>query len=120
MPLRASNVLGPEKSKISMKWNSLIREALNKKIHSREHEQNNHLQESVKNAKNGKSIESSIPQEFHCIISKQMVGIMISVWVRNDLRPFIKHPSVSCVGCGIMSCLGNKVIHNLFYTVLVP
>ncbi|XP_050275646.1 type IV inositol polyphosphate 5-phosphatase 9 isoform X1 [Quercus robur] len=105
VPLRASNVLGSEKSKISMKWNSLIREALNKKKHSREHDQYNHLQES---AKNGKSIESSIPQDYQCIISKQMVGIMISVWVRNNLRPFIKHPSVSCVGCGIMSCLGNK------------
>nr|XP_023879919.1 type IV inositol polyphosphate 5-phosphatase 9-like [Quercus suber] len=105
VPLRASNVLGSEKGKISMKWNSLIREALNKKIHSREHDQYNHLPEI---AKNGKSVESSIPQDYQCIISKQMVGIMISVWVRNNLRPFIKHPSVSCVGCGIMSCLGNK------------
>jgi hypothetical protein len=38
-----------------------------------------------------------------------MVGIFITVWVRNDLLPYIQHPSVSCVGCGIMGCLGNKV-----------
>uniref|UniRef100_A0A2N9J0L1 Inositol polyphosphate-related phosphatase domain-containing protein n=1 Tax=Fagus sylvatica TaxID=28930 RepID=A0A2N9J0L1_FAGSY len=109
VPLRASNVLGSENSKISMKWNSLIREALNKKIGCRDKDQYDHMQENRFPTKNGKSIESSIPQDhFQCIISKQMVGILISVWVRSNLRPFIQHPSVSCVGCGIMSCLGNK------------
>ncbi|KAL8249673.1 hypothetical protein R6Q59_006541 [Mikania micrantha] len=49
-----------------------------------------------------------IRPEFRCLISKQMVGIMISVWVRSDLHPFFRNPSVSCVGCGIMGCLGNK------------
>ncbi|XP_071724182.1 type IV inositol polyphosphate 5-phosphatase 9 [Rutidosis leptorrhynchoides] len=80
VPLRASNVLGSENNKTLSKWNSLIREVLNKKLH----------------------------QDFKYIISKQMVGIMISVWVRSHLRPFIRDPSVSCVGCGIMGCLGNK------------
>ncbi|XP_057774034.1 type IV inositol polyphosphate 5-phosphatase 9 [Salvia miltiorrhiza] len=82
VPLRAGNVLGPEKSKIWMKWNSLIRGALMKT----------------------KEEESC----FRCIISKQMVGILISVWVRAELRPYVRNPSVSCVGCGIMGCLGNK------------
>ncbi|KAK3019633.1 hypothetical protein RJ639_004995, partial [Escallonia herrerae] len=50
VPLRAANVLGPQKSNIFMTWNSLIR----------------------------------------------------------DLRPYVRNPSVSCVGCGIMGCLGNK------------
>ncbi|KAB2610004.1 type I inositol 1,4,5-trisphosphate 5-phosphatase CVP2 [Pyrus ussuriensis x Pyrus communis] len=86
VPLKASNVLGSENSKICMKWNSLIREALNKKRHN-----------NINN-----------PPDFHCIVSKQMVGILISVWIRSNLRPFIRNPSVSCVGCGIMGCLGNK------------
>ncbi|TQD90470.1 hypothetical protein C1H46_024019 [Malus baccata] len=86
VPLKASNVLGSENSKICMKWNSLIREALNKKRHN----------------------NINKPPDFHCIVSKQMVGILISVWIRSDLRPFIRNPSVSCVGCGIMGCLGNK------------
>lgn len=121
VPLRASNVLGCENSRISMKWNSLIREALNKKIRFRDKEQYDNLQEiqSQFPAKNGKSIESTIPQDYHCIISKQMVGILISVWVRNNLRPFIRDPSVSCVGCGIMGCLGNKVTHDLFINISV-
>ncbi|KAK6252142.1 hypothetical protein QUC31_013862 [Theobroma cacao] len=102
VPLSASNVLGSENSKISTKWNSLIREALNKKIRCRDKAQ--HSSEDGKS-----SIENSIPgQDFRCIISKQMVGILISVWVRSYLRPYIRHPSVSCIGCGIMGCLGNK------------
>ncbi|XP_022724979.1 type IV inositol polyphosphate 5-phosphatase 9-like [Durio zibethinus] len=102
VPLSTSNVLGSENSKISMKWNSLIREALNKKTGCRDK-----IQHSNEDGKS--SIENSIPvQDFQCIISKQMVGILISVWVRSYLRPYIQYPSVSCIGCGILGCLGNK------------
>ncbi|KAI4313646.1 hypothetical protein L6164_026605 [Bauhinia variegata] len=105
VPLQASNVLGSENRKICAKWNSLIREALNKKSRNQEHEMKN-----ICPNKEGNNPSHCFkgPQEFQCIISKQMVGILISVWVRSDLRPFIRHPTVSCVGCGIMGCLGNK------------
>ncbi|XP_017224748.1 type IV inositol polyphosphate 5-phosphatase 9 isoform X2 [Daucus carota subsp. sativus] len=83
VPLRAANILGYEEGKICMKWNSLIRKTLNKNTCGAEH-------------------------DFRCLISKQMVGILISVWVRTDLLSFVRGPSVSCVGCGIMGCLGNK------------
>lgn len=98
VPLRAANILGSEKSKICMKWNSLIRKSLNKNTYS-SHGVN--------------SIESSVRQGFRCLISKQMVGILISVWVRADLHSFVRNPSVSCVGCGIMGCLGNKVKYSI-------
>ncbi|KAK4371840.1 hypothetical protein RND71_007224 [Anisodus tanguticus] len=98
VPLRAANVLGSESGKNSAKWNSLIREALNKK--GKEYTNSHEIDEN----NNGELF----PQEFSCIISKQMVGILISVWVRNDFRSFIRNPSVSCVGCGVMGCLGNK------------
>lgn len=42
------------------------------------------------------------------VASKQMVGIHISVWVRRKLRQYIRNLTVSCVGLGIMGCLGNK------------
>ncbi|KAH7331276.1 hypothetical protein KP509_20G023800 [Ceratopteris richardii] len=42
------------------------------------------------------------------VASKQMVGIHISVWVRKKLRRFIHNLTVSCVGLGIMGCMGNK------------
>ncbi|KAF5750069.1 type I inositol 1 4 5-trisphosphate 5-phosphatase CVP2 [Tripterygium wilfordii] len=98
VPLRASNILGSENMDISRKWNSLIREALNKRKCNKE---------------DNMQVESSTTdclddQDFWCIVSKQMVGLLISVWVRRNVRPYIRHPSVSCVGCGIMGCLGNK------------
>lgn len=93
-----------------MKWNSIIREALNKKTHNNtKQDMKNICPTSTKEGINPAQ-QLNTPQDFHCIISKQMVGILISVWVRRDLLPFIKHPSVSCVGCGIMGFLGNKVI----------
>ncbi|CAL5430428.1 unnamed protein product [Camellia sinensis] len=107
VPLRASNVLGSENSGIAMKWNSLIREALNKKTSKQERNEEGKLKEQQISipTKDGKP---SITPEFRCIVSKQMVGILISVWVRSNLQPFIRNPSVSCVGCGIMGFLGNK------------
>lgn len=98
VPLSAGNVLGSENSKISRKWNAMIRETLNK---------------SSSRARPGQSsMESHSKEHFRCIVSKQMVGLFISVWIRSNLCEFVSHPSVSCVGCGIMGCLGNKVCVN--------
>jgi hypothetical protein len=114
VPLKASNVLGSEDSKISTKWNSIIREALNKRTHNNcckdiENDDHNIEEDLKKNfCHENPGQQCKAPQDFQCIISKQMVGILISVWVRSDLSPFIRHPNVSCVGCGIMGCLGNK------------
>ncbi|KAJ6689496.1 hypothetical protein OIU85_005862 [Salix viminalis] len=91
-------------------------EALNKKIqYCLEKQEYNRKQLGIRAQKTSfiedeKTLfqSSTIPEDFRCIICKQMVGILISVWIRSDLRPFVRHPSVSCVGCGIMGCLGNK------------
>lgn len=99
VPLRAENVLGWEKSKISMRWNSLIRSTLMKSD-----------DDDTQTKLNTTTTTTQADSRFSCIISKQMVGIFISVWVRGGLRPYVRSPSVSCVGCGIMGCLGNKVI----------
>uniref|UniRef100_A0A0D9XDF0 Inositol polyphosphate-related phosphatase domain-containing protein n=1 Tax=Leersia perrieri TaxID=77586 RepID=A0A0D9XDF0_9ORYZ len=100
VPLNARNVLGPRNSCISTKWNSMIGEALNKKregavLH----------QEITNNSAMKRSVQE---EHFRCIMSKQMVGIFMSVWVRSNLRPYIHHMNVSCVGSGIMGYLGNK------------
>nr|AIZ68186.1 type I inositol 1,4,5-trisphosphate 5-phosphatase 1-like isoform X4 [Albuca bracteata] len=42
------------------------------------------------------------------IVSKQMVGIFLSVWVRRSLRKYIQNLKVSTVGVGIMGFIGNK------------
>ncbi|RAL53086.1 hypothetical protein DM860_016321 [Cuscuta australis] len=46
--------------------------------------------------------------DYNLIASKQMVGIFLSVWARRELVPHIAHLRISCVGTGIMGCLGNK------------
>lgn len=56
---------------------------------------------------------SSTPEKSHSvyvrIVSKQMVGIYVSVWVRRRLRRHINHLKVSPVGVGLMGYMGNKV-----------
>lgn len=42
------------------------------------------------------------------IVSKQMVGIYISIWVRRRLRRHINNLRVSPVGVGLMGYMGNK------------
>ena len=111
VPLNARNVLGSRNSRISLQWNSLIGAALNKtayKLERAEQAEAGELQK-VYPLKEHKSVDAKESQHFQCIISKQMVGIYITVWIRTDLCPYIRHPSVSCVGSGIMGCLGNKV-----------
>lgn len=43
------------------------------------------------------------------IVSKQMVGIYISIWVRRGLRRHVNNLKVSPVGVGLMGYMGNKV-----------
>ncbi|WZY82771.1 hypothetical protein YC2023_029155 [Brassica napus] len=42
------------------------------------------------------------------IVSKQMVGVFLTVWVRRSLRKHIRNLSVSTVGVGVMGYIGNK------------
>ena len=46
--------------------------------------------------------------EFVRIISKQMVGIFLSIWVRRSLWKHIQNLRVSTVGVGAMGYIGNK------------
>ncbi|PWA99581.1 DNAse I-like superfamily protein [Artemisia annua] len=42
------------------------------------------------------------------IVSKQMVGVFITIWVRRRLRKHIQNVHVSAVGVGVMGYIGNK------------
>ncbi|KAK8942047.1 Type I inositol 1,4,5-trisphosphate 5-phosphatase 1 [Platanthera guangdongensis] len=42
------------------------------------------------------------------IISKQMVGVYLSIWVRRSLRKHIQNLKISTVGVGAMGYIGNK------------
>lgn len=93
VPLDARNVLGPKNSSISLKWNSLIGDALNNTRRQQEEVQLH---------------QEHHQQQFRCVMSKQMVGIFVSVWARSGLRRHVRHPGASCVGAGVLGRLGNK------------
>uniref|UniRef100_A0A166BNT3 Inositol polyphosphate-related phosphatase domain-containing protein n=1 Tax=Daucus carota subsp. sativus TaxID=79200 RepID=A0A166BNT3_DAUCS len=42
------------------------------------------------------------------IVSKQMVGIFVTLWVHRSLRKHIQNVNVSTVGVGVMGYIGNK------------
>lgn len=42
------------------------------------------------------------------IVSKQMVGVFLTIWVRRSLRRHIHNVKVSTVGVGVMGYIGNK------------
>ncbi|KAK4417169.1 Type I inositol polyphosphate 5-phosphatase 5 [Sesamum alatum] len=54
--------------------------------------------------------EISLPTRlnYQLVASKQMVGIFLSIWARRELVKEIGHLRISCMGRGIMGCLGNK------------
>lgn len=46
----------------------------------------------------------------YCLVaSKQMVGVFLCVWMRSHLRQHARDIKISCIGCGLMGYLGNKV-----------
>ncbi|KAI3459967.1 hypothetical protein Pfo_016630 [Paulownia fortunei] len=51
------------------------------------------------------------------IVSKQMVGIFITIWVRRSLRRHIQNLNVSTVGVGVMGFIGNKGSISVSMTV---
>ncbi|KAL1367864.1 hypothetical protein HN51_021974 [Arachis hypogaea] len=136
--LNAGDVLGPEDNGPASKWLNLIHKALNPKDDIIIEEQVRHQEERSINCKARMSsvskwlcLEEELleSEEFgdminnkvhrsggddekkqgYCLVgSKQMVGIYLCVWVREDLCKHVSNFKVSCVGRGIMGYLGNK------------
>lgn len=50
------------------------------------------------------------PRKYKLIVSKKMVGVFLSVWMRKDLlrKHQISNVRICSVACGIMGYLGNK------------
>lgn len=53
------------------------------------------------------------------IVSKQMVGIFISIWVRRSLRKHIQNLKMSTVGVGVMGYIGNKVCLSVKFSIFI-
>ena len=99
VPLNARSVLGPKQRSAAMKWQRLIGDALN----------GGRSVQDGEDAAQGAAMDHG-QGVFRCVVSKQMVGIFLCVWVRADLLPCVTSLRVSCVGRGIMGYMGNKVI----------
>ncbi|XP_075510158.1 type I inositol polyphosphate 5-phosphatase 8-like isoform X1 [Primulina tabacum] len=125
VPLTAGNVLGPEDGATASKWLSLIHRALNEQHLSglfpfqSEFIKDTDFEIFSSFGSNSSSSEqgSPSPPEHHCrtirhrycmAAGRQMVGIYLSVWVREDMYRHISCLNVSCVGTGILGRLGNK------------
>uniref|UniRef100_A0ACD5VW60 Uncharacterized protein n=2 Tax=Avena sativa TaxID=4498 RepID=A0ACD5VW60_AVESA len=52
--------------------------------------------------------KSGTRSPFVRIVSKQMVGIFLTIWVRRGLRRCVQNLKVSTVGVGAMGYIGNK------------
>lgn len=117
--------MGSENSRAADEWDALIRGVLNKRappenafisksasVPLSDEEESLDRQWSMKDAQSVDKLNLDGPwserKRWIRVASKQMVGIFITVWVKSEVRHHIRDLKVSCVGCGIMGCLGNK------------
>ncbi|XP_051113828.1 type IV inositol polyphosphate 5-phosphatase 6-like isoform X2 [Andrographis paniculata] len=136
VPLNAGNVLGPGDSGMARKWLSLVHAALNpdpdddearisssddlisslgdnfsslrSSSCSSEEEGFNSLGPSSSTSTSPIHEHLAQQHKYRLAASKQMVGIFLCVWVRQGLYGHISRTKISCVGTGLMGCLGNK------------
>ncbi|CAO2163311.1 unnamed protein product [Urochloa humidicola] len=97
VPLNARNVLGPKQRSAATKWQLLIGDALNNRGRS-----------SQELGEEEEAMDQEQQDVFRCVVSKQMVGIFVSVWARSGLRRHVRHAGVARVGAGVLGRLGNK------------
>ncbi|XP_078433299.1 type IV inositol polyphosphate 5-phosphatase 9-like isoform X2 [Wolffia australiana] len=105
VPLTPLNVIRPTTNPLS-RWNYLISAALNRSSSS-----SSSSSTSSSSSSSGQKIhpvKEGQAEEFFCVASKQMVGILLIVWLRGSLRKDLRHLSISAVGCGAMGFMGNK------------
>jgi len=120
VPLRARNVLGADKSRVGMRWIELIRAALNRSAAASSASSprgaggggDSGSRQKVHPVRDGGGGGGGLAREYQCVVSKQMVGIFLTVWVRRGLRKCVQNLKVSTVGVGAMGYIGNKVRHG--------
>ncbi|PON37423.1 Deoxyribonuclease I [Trema orientale] len=134
VPLKTRTVIGAEDPKEATNWNRLIGKTLNDKygcpwltpMITRISSDNYHyVPVSDSDRRASFSSHSEIPwrersktvrempkvgSKYKLMASKKMVGVFISVWMKNEvLRKYcISNVKVCSVACGIMGYLGNK------------
>ncbi|XP_054802647.1 type IV inositol polyphosphate 5-phosphatase 6-like [Prosopis cineraria] len=102
VPLKTRTVIGVEDPQVATRWNQLIGRILNSRSACP------WLTTKQNSMTEGWKMEEG--EEYTLLASKKMVGIFISVWIRQELlrKYHVSNVKVCSVACGIMGCLGNK------------
>ncbi|CAI0418401.1 unnamed protein product, partial [Linum tenue] len=136
VPLNAGNVFGAENNRPIRKWESIVRRTLNKSWQPKSKHKcysappspvlrtcsvadllSGEVDALPLDLTNEEYLEPTADCQFERrkkhpkyvrIVSKQMVGIYVSVWVRKRLRRHVNNLKVSPVGVGLMGYMGNK------------
>ncbi|CAL9078359.1 unnamed protein product [Musa textilis] len=114
VPLNAGNVLGPRDKGPAGRWLSLIGQTLDSHhraapgVPGRCTNAAEKPRSDLSPTELGPEEAENGGEDYHLVASKQMVGIFLCVWVRTRLVQCIASLEVSCVGTGIMGCMGNK------------
>ncbi|CAL5185808.1 unnamed protein product [Lathyrus oleraceus] len=92
VPLKTLTVIGAEDSSVATNWNNLIGRTLS-------YNENSH-----------QDIGESNKKKYKMVASKKMVGVFISVWLREQVleKYSVSNVRVCSVACGVMGYLGNK------------
>ncbi|CAN1268083.1 Type IV inositol polyphosphate 5-phosphatase 3, partial [Linum perenne] len=115
VPLNAVNIFGAEDNRPVTKWENIIRDTLNRirPLRSKVKCYSDPASPSKFNPSDEQiDLESLLNHKrrssYVRIVSKQMVGIFVTVWIRRSLRKHIQNVKVSTVGVGVMGYIGNK------------
>ncbi|KAF6150105.1 hypothetical protein GIB67_035715 [Kingdonia uniflora] len=116
VPLKARTVIGSEDETAALKWNSLIGKTLNNKFGCPWLTPTVHPSASIDNHcvqipdSEGNIASTNGLTKYKLMASKKMVGVFISVWMKEELlkKYCVSNVKVCSVACGIMGYLGNK------------
>ncbi|XP_025808013.1 type IV inositol polyphosphate 5-phosphatase 3-like isoform X2 [Panicum hallii] len=125
IPLEVGYMIGTEDTRPVAVWEHIIHEALNKKCPDKSKFERHSDSPSPASAKPSGSAHCLQTLDLACdvsidnrverkrsqyvrLISKQMVGVFLSVWVRRSLQKHIHNVRVSIVGVGTRGFIGNK------------
>ncbi|CAN1268086.1 Type IV inositol polyphosphate 5-phosphatase 3, partial [Linum perenne] len=136
VPLNAVNIFGAEDNRPVTKWENIIRDTLNRirplrskvkcysdpaspsKFNPSDElagveeeiilESDSDIGEEVHPVDEDSNYVDDMKDRLKTIVSKQMVGIFVTVWIRRSLRKHIQNVKVSTVGVGVMGYIGNK------------
>ncbi|PKA61839.1 Type I inositol 1,4,5-trisphosphate 5-phosphatase CVP2 [Apostasia shenzhenica] len=110
VPLNAGNLLVTEVREPASKWICIVDQSLNRVNFSSKDESSEEEEEDDDEEQDDQSSAAALSSQdrYIHIVSKQMVGIFVTVWAKKELVHYVSHLQISSVSRGIMGQFGNK------------